>query len=249
VELIEPILKSEGYAPSPLSDACNLFSPFHDAPSDRPFVAAQIGQSLDGRIATVSGQSRDISGEAALDHLHRMRANVDAVIIGTGTVLADDPQLTVRRIIGNSPARVVIDPSGRFGTAAGKWAAEDGVRRILISAVPARVLPGVEPIQLAAMDGRIAPKAIVEALFARGLRRLLIEGGPRTLALFIEAGCIDRLHVLITPVIIGSGRPGFELSPVPELKAARRPRTKVYHLGGGDVLFDCDLSTCPRQSN
>lgn len=248
MESTEALLKPQGYDPSSLSDPCGIFSPFYAKGTDRPFVVAQIGQSLDGRVATISGESRDISGNAALDHLHRLRANVDAVIIGTGTILADDPQLTVRRTEGNNPARVVIDPSGQFGTR-GKWLASDGARRILISSVPAPVLPGVETILLAANERHIAPKAIVDALFDLGLNRLLVEGGPRTLAGFIEAGSIDRLHVLVAPVIIGSGRSGFDLSPVPELKLARRPRTKVFLLGGGDVLFDCDLSSCTQHPN
>ncbi len=248
MERTEAILEPQDYAAPTPSNSSDIFFPFYDADPNRPFIVAQIGQSLDGRVATISGESRDISGAAGLDHLHRLRAHVDAVIIGTGTIIADDPQLTVRRTKGNSQARVVIDSSGRLGSL-GKWLACDGARRILITTAPAAVPSGVETIQLAAKNGKIEPKAIVEALFARGLSRLLIEGGPRTLAGFIDAGCIDRLHVLVAPVIIGSGRSGFELSPVPELKLARRPRTKVYFLGGGDVLFDCDLSTCPQQSN
>jgi diaminohydroxyphosphoribosylaminopyrimidine deaminase/5-amino-6-(5-phosphoribosylamino)uracil reductase len=235
------------YAAAKPSDASDVFMPFEKASSDQPFVVAQIGQSLDGRIATVSGESRYISGEAALDHLHRIRAHVDAVVVGAGTIVADDPQLTVRRAGGPSPARVVIDPRGRLD-ASGKWLADDGIRRILVSAAPAASLAGAELIALDAVEGRIAPAAIVAALFARGLRRLLIEGGARTLAGFIEAGCVDRLHVLIAPVIIGSGRAGLDLSPVPELDRALRPKTQVHLLGGGDVLFDCDLSTCHRRT-
>jgi riboflavin-specific deaminase-like protein len=248
VKQTEPVSRPQDYVAAATVDSCAIFSPFLDSPRDRPFIVAQIGQSLDGRIATVSGESRDISGEAALDHLHRLRAHVDAVVVGAGTIAVDDPQLTVRRIEGGNPARVVIDPNGRLGSTY-KWQACDGVRRILISAGPTPVPAGIELIQLAAQDGRIAPAAIVAALFARGLRRVLIEGGPWTIAKFIEAGCINRLHVLVAPVIIGSGRQGFELSPVPELKLARRPHTNIHLLGGGDVLFDCDLSTCLQQSN
>ena len=80
----------------------------------RPFVVAQLGQSLDGRIALPSGESKYINGPAALDHLHGLRAAVDAVIVGIGTVTADDPQLTVRRVDGRHPARIVIDPNGRL---------------------------------------------------------------------------------------------------------------------------------------
>jgi diaminohydroxyphosphoribosylaminopyrimidine deaminase / 5-amino-6-(5-phosphoribosylamino)uracil reductase len=94
--------------------SADVFASFRLAATDRPFVIAQLGQSLDGRIATISGESRDINGAAALDHLHRLRAHVDAVVVGAGTIVADDPQLSVRRVAGKSPARVAIDPKGRL---------------------------------------------------------------------------------------------------------------------------------------
>ena len=133
--------------PTRLDEAGDPFAPLRAASNDRPFVVAQIGQSLDGRIATVSGESRGISGPAALDHLHRLRAHVDAVVVGAGTIAADDPQLNVRRIVGRSPARVAIDPGGRLDKT-GKWLTEDGARRILISAAPTKAGPGVERIEL-----------------------------------------------------------------------------------------------------
>jgi len=225
-----------------------IFAPFHEAAPDRPFVVAQIGQSLDGRIATVSGESRDINGEAGLDHLHRIRAHVDVAVVGAGTILADDPQLTVRRVAGKSPARAVIDPSGKIDRA-GRWLAQDGARRLRITASDLPAAEGVENIRLESRDGAIAPAAIIEALYARGLRRILIEGGARTITAFIESGCLDRLHVIVTPVIIGSGRAGLDLTPIRGLDRALRPRTKVHVLGGGDVLFDCDFSSLRAPSS
>jgi diaminohydroxyphosphoribosylaminopyrimidine deaminase/5-amino-6-(5-phosphoribosylamino)uracil reductase len=216
------------------------FAPFRKADPSRPFVVAQLGQSLDGRIATISGESKYINGPPALDHLHRMRAEVDAVIVGASTVVADDPQLTVRRVTGTSPARVVIDPRGRLCGPA-KWLARDGTRCLIVSTCAGEEVEGIERIRLEARDGVIPPRAIVAALFERGLRRLLIEGGARTISAFIDADCIDRLHLLVAPLIIGSGRAGLDLAPVGELDRARRPPTKVYALGGGEVLFDCDL--------
>jgi diaminohydroxyphosphoribosylaminopyrimidine deaminase/5-amino-6-(5-phosphoribosylamino)uracil reductase len=248
MERIKPLLDGLIY-PSPAAISTrDVFAPFRKAPLNRPFVVAQIGQSLDGRIATVSGESRDISGAAALDHLHRIRAHVDAVVVGRGTIVADDPRLTVRRIKGRNPARVVIDPSGLLQID-GKWLASDGARRILISAKPTKPPAGIEFVQLPAHEGRIAPSAIIEALFGRGLRRLLIEGGARTIAGFIEAGCIDRLHALVAPIIIGSGRHSLDLSPISKLESALRPRTQVHLLTDGNVLFDCDFAYARRRPN
>jgi diaminohydroxyphosphoribosylaminopyrimidine deaminase/5-amino-6-(5-phosphoribosylamino)uracil reductase len=207
--------------------------------NDQPMIIAQLGQSLDGRIATLTGESRYINKDAALDHLHRLRACVDAVIVGAGTVAADNPQLTVRRAEGRSPARVVIDPSGRLDDT-GRWLERDGQRLFLVSAT-GRAPRGAELIQLSTRDGLIPPADIVAALAQRGLRRLLIEGGARTISAFIDAGCVDRLHILMAPVIIGSGVTGLNLAPIASLTAALRPRVEVHDLGGGETLFDCVL--------
>ncbi|MEM9139635.1 MAG: RibD family protein, partial [Pseudomonadota bacterium] len=84
----------------------------HDGPD--PIVIGQLGQSLDGRIATPTGASKYINGQEALRHLHHIRAHVDAIVVGVGTAIADDPQLTTRHVAGRNPARVVIDPRGRM---------------------------------------------------------------------------------------------------------------------------------------
>lgn len=219
----------------------DAFAAFRRAPDNRPFVAAQLGVSLDGRIATQSGESRGINGDAALDHLHQMRAEVDAIVVGASTIVADDPQLNVRRVRGRNPVRVVLDPAGRLGPE-GKWLARDGVKRLLVSA-GGRAPYGAELVRLALVDGLMPPAAIVEALFELGLHKIMIEGGARTLSHFINAGCIDRLHLLMAPVILGSGKMGLDLTPITRLDQALRPKTEVFVLAGGEVVFDCDLAS------
>ena len=210
-------------------------------PPGEPLVIAQLGQSLDGRIATLTGHSRYINRHAALDHLHQLRAQVDAVVVGIGTVLADDPQLNVRRVPGRHPARVVIDPGGRMPLSAACMR-DDGVRRLVIHARQGNVPQGAEEVILPrAEQGGFDPLLIVKALGERGMHRLLIEGGARTISHFIEKGAVDRLHVLVAPMIIGSGKPGIDLPPIAVVDDALRPLTKVYVLADGDVLFDCNL--------
>jgi diaminohydroxyphosphoribosylaminopyrimidine deaminase / 5-amino-6-(5-phosphoribosylamino)uracil reductase len=216
-------------------------APIRDASPDRPFVVAQLGQSLDGRIATLSGESRWINRDAALDHVHRLRAAVDAVVVGVGTALADDPILNVRRVSGRHPARVVIDPRERLPATARCLDGADGVRRVLVCEDERTANNGVETICIARTEGILCPRAIVDALFQRGFRRLLIEGGATTVSAFIDAGVVDRLHVLVAPVILGSGKTGLSLAPIARLAQAHRPSTQVYVLADGDVLFDCSL--------
>ena len=205
-------------------------------------VLGQLGQSLDGRVATESGHSHYINGPAGLNHLHRLRALVDAVVVGIGTALADDPRLTVRRVAGPQPARVVIDPGGRLPAGA-RLLARDGVRRLIITAHGVRPpLPSdVEVVPVPRIDGQLAPAAILEALAAQGFRRLLIEGGADTVSRFLSAKCLDRLHVVVAPIILGSGRPGLSLPPIERADQALRMPMRVHRLDD-EVLFDCDLS-------
>jgi riboflavin-specific deaminase-like protein len=221
------------------SDPC---APVRQAPSDRPFVVAQLGQSLDGRIATMTGESRWINQASALEHVHRLRATVDAVVVGVGTVIADDPKLDVRRVEGRSPTRVVIDPTGRCPDSARVWS-DNTVRRLVVrgQGASSKLPAGVEEIKLAARGRTLAPGRIIEALFAAGLRTMLVEGGSWTVSQFIDADVVDRLHVMVSPVILGTGKPGLQLRPIARLADARRPRADIYVLADGDVLFDCDL--------
>ena len=217
-----------------------VLAPLIDAVPDRPYVIAQLGQSLDGRIATPTGESRWINRDCALDHVHRLRANVDAVVIGVTTAVADDPLLTVRRVPGRHPARVVIDPNGRLQSHARIFAA-DGVRRLIVCGEQRRREAGIEAVVVGHDGVLLGPAQIVAALFKLGLKKILIEGGATTVSAFIDAGAVDRLHVLVAPVILGSGTTGLSLRAIKGLDQARRPATTVHVLDDGDVLFDCDL--------
>ncbi len=200
------------------------------------FVLGQLGQSLDGRIATPTGHSRTISGAAGIAHLHRLRALSDAVVVGIGTVVADDPQLTVRAVPGRNPARVVIDPRGRLPAGA-RMLADDGAPCLVVQTAATPRPPRVTALTLPAVAGQIDPLAIVAALAARGFRRLLIEGGGTTVSRFLAAGALTRLHVCVAPVVIGSGPTGLCLPPIAHMDQAMRPRCRT-HLLGEDVLFD-----------
>jgi len=203
-------------------------------------VVAQLGQTLDGRIATPTGKSKYINGEAALDHLHRLRAQVDAVMVGVGTMIADDPSLTVRRVTGEHPVRVVIDPRGRMPGVA--TCLTDGLAPVIVVTTPgARVPDGALRLEIEPVGTCITPASIIEALAAQGLRRVLLEGGADTLSRFLSAGAVDFLHLLVAPMIFGSGQTGLELPKIDGLDEAIRPRSRVHVFDDGDVLFACDL--------
>lgn len=220
----------------------DLYLPLCATP--RPaFAMAQMGQSVDGRIATESGASHYVTGREDIVRLHRLRALFDAVVVGAGTVVADDPQLTVRQVAGDHPVRVVLDVNGtvpaerrvfRDGAAPTLWLRPAGSAG---STPPT----GVEVLPLPEADPAGLPAAVLALLQRRGLCRVLVEGGGLTVSRFLGAGCLDRLHVTVAPLIIGSGRPAFTLPPVARLDQALRPACRHFPLGD-DVLFDFDLA-------
>ena len=216
--------------------------PFYDTISVArgSFVIGQLGQSLDGRIATPTGHSRTIGGPEAIKHLHRLRAACDAVVVGIGTKLADDPQLTTRHCEGPSPVRVVIDPNGRLHPDA-RLLRDDGISCIAVQSRTIARPSRLEILTLPSTDGQIAVGSLIAALAMRGLHRVLIEGGGHTLSAFLAAGALHRLHICVSPVIIGSGPSGLCLPPIAHVRQALRPHCTTHRLGN-DILFDFDFA-------
>lgn len=172
----------------------------------RPRVTLKLATSLDGRIATASGESKWITGEAARLEGHRLRAAHDAVLVGVETVLADDPELTVRlpgRPV-DQPLRVVLDSRLRTPATA-KLARGDTL--ILTAATPVAVGTAVVE-QVDSEGGRPTPTAALAALRRKGAASVLIEGGGQVAASFLRAGLVDRLEWFRAPILLGGeGRP------------------------------------------
>ncbi|MGY1715747.1 bifunctional diaminohydroxyphosphoribosylaminopyrimidine deaminase/5-amino-6-(5-phosphoribosylamino)uracil reductase RibD [Geodermatophilus sp. SYSU D01106] len=157
------------------------------ARAGRPFVVWKAGATLDGRVAASDGTSRWITGPVARAAVHRLRAGCDAVLVGSGTVLADDPQLTVRDADGRDaprqPLRVVHDRRGRVPAGA-------------------RVLDDAAPTLVSRADG---PAGLLAELFDRDVRRVLLEGGPTLAAAFLREGLVDEVLVHLAPKLLGAG--------------------------------------------
>lgn len=207
-------------------------------------IIGQLGQSLDGRIATRTGHSHYINGIAARTHLHRLRALADAVVVGAGTVAADDPALTVRHVPGPHPLRVVIDPKGRLAEHHRLFT--DGEARTLHLVAPGALPDGGaahlqrEELTVAPDDALALARAVIVRLREAGYRRVLVEGGSTTLSHFLAADALDRLHLLVAPLLIGSGKTSLNLPPIETLDDARRPTCRRFSLGT-DTLFDLAL--------
>jgi len=218
----------------------DLYLPLCVEPS---LVVAHLGQSLDGRIATHNGVSQFITGEENLLHTHRMRALFDAVIVGAHTAQHDNPRLTTRRAQGPHPTRVLIDPRCRIPSQSHLFS--DNQAPTFVLCVPEHCPKSSHATQLRYIPvfhtkGVFAANDILTALKEEGLQRIFLEGGGFTISQFLHAQCLDRLHICVAPMILGSGRPSITL---PEISCLTESHTfDVQHFQSGkDVLFDCKL--------
>jgi diaminohydroxyphosphoribosylaminopyrimidine deaminase/5-amino-6-(5-phosphoribosylamino)uracil reductase len=208
---------------------------------ERPFVTLKFATSLDGRIATASGESRWITGEAARRAGHELRAVHDAVLVGVETALADDPELTVRTpgFDGAQPLRVVLDSRQRIG---GGLKLVAGARQVptvvLTTAAPqARLVDaGVRVIKVTAREGRVDLEAAMAALFAAGVNRLLVEGGGEVASSFVRHHLFDAVEWFRAPVLLGGdGRPGLGALGFEALADAPRLRRVAVEVLGEDL--------------
>ena len=220
-----------------------------------PFVTLHFAQSLDGRLALGPAHERALlSTEEGVRRAHRARAEHDAVLIGIGTLRADDPLLTLRGVPGAQPLRVVLDSSLSMPTSARLLGAEKPAGRVIVFGVSDRAsaerhrlleMAGAEVCLTAGcVDGRVALSEALEALHARGVERLLVEGGARVLTSFLRAGLARRAQIEIALLCLGgSATASIGDLGVGELgHAVRLERSEVEHVGQsvfvrGDIAY------------
>ncbi|HYC75337.1 RibD family protein [Brevundimonas sp.] len=208
----------------------------------RPRVTLKLATSLDGRIATAAGESQWITGETARAEGHRLRASHDAILIGVGTAIADDPLLTVRQpgLEDRQPVRIVMDSRQRLdpGSKLVRSAHESPVIVVTVQLPsPALIRAGVEVLQVhAGRDGRVSLNHALTALRAKGVVSLLVEGGGDVAASFLRGDVVDRIEWFRAPILLGSeGRPGVGSLAAEELGQARRFRRLAAEPCGDDL--------------
>jgi riboflavin-specific deaminase-like protein len=219
-----------------------LFAPVLAAPraADGCLVIGRLAQTLDGRIATRTGHSQWIGGRGDILHTHRLRGLCDVVLVGAGTVRHDDPRLTTREVAGPNPVRVILDPDRRLPATHGVFT-DGAAPTLLVAATEGPATHGqAEVLRVPRGAAGLDLPALLRALGARGLRRIFVEGGGHTVSAFLAAGCLDRLHVTIAPVILGSGIPAFTLPEAARIADGLRFGWTVHRLGE-DLLCDIVL--------
>jgi len=215
-------------------------------PPSRPYVALKYAQTLDGRIATGTGDSKWISGEPERRVSHALRGACDAVLVGVGTVIADDPQLTVRLVRGTSPLRVVLDSTLRLPARA--RILDDDASTIVVTTVRSNrqrrhalesggvgvrvVGTGAQGVDL---NGALA------LLRASGVRSLLVEGGAQVITSFLRSGLVDRLVVGIAPTIVGAGTEAVGDLRIERICDGLRLTNRAVHPVGEDLLIAADV--------
>jgi GTP cyclohydrolase II len=216
--------------------------------ADRPHVVLKYAQTLDGRIATRTGDAKWISGEAERQVSHAMRAGCDAVLVGARTLLQDDPQLTVRMVPGASPLRVVLDSTLRTPLSA-KVLSDDAATVILCR-------PDADPARRRALESSgatvrdVAPgpdglrvEEVLRLLHSLGIASLLVEGGGRVITSLLRAAAVDRVVVSLSPTIVGSGVEAVGSLGVDRVADGVRLVNRAVFLAGDDVLIGYDVTS------
>ncbi|MBH98666.1 MAG: deaminase [Rhodospirillaceae bacterium] len=233
-----------------IRDFLDLYLPICNSPLQKSFVIGHLGQGLDGYIAASSGDSNYVTGRENILHLHRMRALCDAVVVGAGTALSDNPRLTTREVKGKHPVRVIIDPQLRLPSDLSIFT--DEVSETLIffdEKIKSHVFSKNETVSLIGVpliNGRLDLESLLNALNSRGLMTVFVEGGGKTVSGFLEKNLLNRLQIAISPLVIGEGIPGIRVTPKKRLKDCLRPHSRVFRMGN-DILFDCDLRSIDRE--
>ncbi|NJC88819.1 MAG: bifunctional diaminohydroxyphosphoribosylaminopyrimidine deaminase/5-amino-6-(5-phosphoribosylamino)uracil reductase RibD [Desulfuromonas sp.] len=240
----------------PLADECRrLIAPFaKHATTGRPYVILKAAMTIDGQLATSSGESRWISGEASRELVHRWRDRVDGILTGSGTVLADNPQLTVRLPDGGrNPARVVLDSALKTSPDARVYSAEAAGRRLLVTAAdPDSDRPGpfagqgVEVLTVPRRGEHLDLAAVMTALGGCGLHCQMVEGGGGLTGALLRAELVDRVRLFVAPLLLGgsNGKPLFAGNGVVRLADALRLNGLQVSRVGEDLLLEGEVVSC-----
>ena len=231
-----------------LADAVDVLDLLGDVreSSSRPYVVLKYAQTLDGRIASRTGDSKWISGEEERRISHALRATSDAVLVGIGTVLTDDPQLTVRLVPGASPLRVILDSTLRVPTHA--RILEDDACTMVISTSQARAASrlvlraqGVAVHSVSAHRAGVDAAEALRLLRRLGVRSVLVEGGARVITSFLKARLADRVIVGIAPTILGAGTEAVGDLDIASVASGLQITNQSVYRAGNDLLLAGDL--------
>lgn len=208
-----------------------------------PFVTVKYAQTLDGRIATSTGHSRWVSSEPSRRFAHSLRGTHDAVLVGIGTVIADNPDLRVRLVRGRNPLRVVLDPDLRIPKRAALLDNQDAARTLIVAGIPAGESSGLRERGIETLsvertaDGSLDLQRLLTALGQRQISSVLVEGGTKIITSFVREGLFDRMIVITAPKIAGRGIEAVGDLGIERMDEAIALRVERIFRKGEDVIM------------
>jgi riboflavin-specific deaminase-like protein len=223
---------------SELQNIFDLYMPIIFNRGNAPYLIAHIAQTLDGYIATKSGESKYISSPQNLEHIHMLRAISDIIIVGTNTVKLDNPMLTTRLVKGLSPMRLILDKKNTLKNNYNVFSNKDGNGYKVISDKIKNSNNNVFALPL--YKNKFNLNDIISLLKKLNKRIIYIEGGGSTVSNFYNNKLLNKIHLCISPIIIGQGRNSFILPKIKSLKNIKDNKIKYFKMGE-DILCDIDL--------
>ncbi|MCX5834677.1 MAG: bifunctional diaminohydroxyphosphoribosylaminopyrimidine deaminase/5-amino-6-(5-phosphoribosylamino)uracil reductase RibD [Deltaproteobacteria bacterium] len=218
-----------------------------------PFVTVKYAQTLDGRIATRSGHSRWISSPPSLTFAHRLRSLHDSILVGSETILKDDPELTCRLVKGRNPRRVIVDSSLKIPLSSKVLLDQDRAKTMIFTTTHGQreklKILGDRGVDIRVVEGdhhgRLVLRKLLKALAQEGISSILVEGGSRIITSFLKEGLADRLVVITAPKILGKGIEAVGDLGIDKLDRAIRLDIKKIIRNGDDIVLDARIKKGP----
>ena len=215
-----------------------------------PFVTLKLAQTLDGNIATCTGDSKWITSKASRVRGHQLRAKADAILVGRGTVMADDPELSVRYVNGKSPTKIVLDSQLKIGLTAKIFSGAPLIiattEEVCKKRIKERKKKGAQVWQMPVLNGQINLKAVVQKAALSGLQHILIEGGSRVAASALRLSLVDRIAAFVAPKILGAGISSIGSLNIASITDAIALENVNVESIGNDFLFTARVKKRPK---
>ncbi len=231
----EKIIKKNFSVDKETQELFNIFLPIVLNRKKNPYIVGHLAQSLDGFIATRSGESKYISCKQNIEHIHRIRAISDVILVGARTILLDNPCLTTRLVKGNNPMRLILDPNNKL----------KGVEKVFkhhdkngFRIIGSNELSKEENIfKLPIVKNTFKLNHLIDLFKKLNKKIIFIEGGGYTISEFYKNNCLDRLHLCLSPTIIGKGKSSFLIENKKSMKDFKNHDIRYYKMGE-DILCD-----------
>ena len=231
----EKIIKKNFSVDKETQELFNIFLPIVLNRKKNPYIVGHLAQSLDGFIATRSGESKYISCKQNIEHIHRIRAISDVILVGARTILLDNPCLTTRLVKGNNPMRLILDPNNKL----------KGVEKVFkhhdkngFRIIGSNELSKEENIfKLPIVKNTFKLNHLIDLFKKLNKKIIFIEGGGYTISEFYKNNCLDRLHLCLSPTIIGKGKSSFLIENKKSMKDFKNHGIRYYKMGE-DILCD-----------